>query len=60
MSSPPPREVENYTGAVLVMGLVNLIWMLVAIWVWLGFWAVVLTGWGLNRLIDRMAARRTG
>ena len=49
MHGKPPKEVEDYTGAFLWMALVNLIWMFMAIWIWLGFWAVVLTGWGLNR-----------
>ena len=55
--SPPPREVPDYTAAALAMGLVNLLWILAAIWAWLGFPVVLLVGYALNLAIDRLAAR---
>ncbi|MFD1341430.1 hypothetical protein [Litorisediminicola beolgyonensis] len=49
----------DYTNAALIMGLVNLIWILGVIWVLFGLPLVLAIGWGLNRLIDRIAARRS-
>ena len=48
------REVgtaPNYTTAALVMGGVNLFWMLGVIWVWLGLPTVMVLGVLLNWLI---------
>ncbi|SFE65548.1 hypothetical protein [Roseivivax sediminis] len=53
-----PGRAPDYTNAALAMGLVNLLWILGVIWVLFGLPAVLLIGWGLNRLIDRLAARR--
>lgn len=41
----------DFTAACLWMGLVNLLWILGVIWAVFGLWAVMLTGWCLNRLI---------
>lgn len=54
------REAPNYTNAALVMGLVNLIWVLGLIWVAWGLPAVLLTGLVLNLLINKLAERRLG
>jgi len=48
----------NYTNAALVMGLVNLFWVLLVLWVMFGLPVVLLLGWGLNRLITRLQRRR--
>ena len=52
------QAAPNYTNAALVMGLVNLIWMLGVIWAIWGLPAVMLTGLGLNGLINRFANRQ--
>lgn len=58
MHRPHPGEAPDYTNAVLAMALVNLLWMLVAIWVVLGFPVMVFIGWVLSRVIDRIGDRR--
>ncbi len=45
------QRVENYTNAALIMGLVNLFWVLTAIWVNWGLGALLLTALLLNHLI---------
>ena len=37
-----PQSVENYTNTCLVMGLVNLMWIMVVLWAWKGFIAALL------------------
>ncbi|MDB9707264.1 hypothetical protein LY10_02136 [Planktotalea frisia] len=37
-----PQAVENYTNTCLVMGFVNLLWIMIAIWAWKGFVAALL------------------
>lgn len=57
------RRVENYTNAALIMGLVNLLWVLTAIWVNWGLMALILTTLLLNHLItllDRHLHSRHG
>ena len=49
----------NYTGACVVMFGVNLVWVLLVLWVIWGLIAVALTGWGLARVIDRIAQARS-
>jgi hypothetical protein len=51
------KQAPNYTNAALAMGLVNLLWVLGLIWVLWGLPAVLLTGLGLNTLINRLAHR---
>ncbi len=58
MNSPRPKRVEDYTNAALVSLGVNLLWIFMAIWAIVGFWAVVLAGLVLNRLITWLQARR--
>lgn len=53
-----PKRVEDYTTASLVLLFVNLLWIFCVIWAWLGFAAVILTGWVLNHLITRLEAYR--
>lgn len=48
----------NYTSACIVMFGVNLVWVFLVLWAIWGLVAVALTGWGLNRLIDRVAQAR--
>lgn len=51
----------NYTTAALVMGAVNLLWMLMVIWAMFGFVAVLGVGYALDRLIVwRARHRRAG
>ena len=47
----------NYTNAALVMGLVNLLWIFMAIWAVFGFPIVLVTGFVLERGIARLSQR---
>ncbi len=53
----PRKRAPDYTNAALAMGLLNLIWVLMVLWMWLGFGAVVLAGVALNMLITRLEDR---
>ncbi len=44
----------NYTNAALVMGLVNLLWIFMALWAAFGFHVVLLVGFLLDRMIIRL------
>jgi hypothetical protein len=48
-------EAPNYTNAALVMGLVNLIWIFMALWIMFGLPVVMAVGYGLNILITRLS-----
>ncbi|WP_204113487.1 hypothetical protein [Shimia biformata] len=52
------KPVENYTNTCLVLGLVNLVWVLIAIWAFLGYAFALLTALGLNAWVNRLAARK--
>jgi len=54
------KEAPNYTNAALVMGAVNLLWVFMVIWATLGFLAVLVTGFVLDKLILWCARRRAG
>ncbi|MGK7652081.1 MULTISPECIES: hypothetical protein [unclassified Roseovarius] len=45
----------NYTNAALVMGLVNLLWIFMALWMMFGLPVVMAVGYGLNLLITRFS-----
>ncbi|OAN72343.1 hypothetical protein A8B82_20210 [Sulfitobacter sp. EhC04] len=48
----------NYTQACIVMFGINLAWVLMAIW---AIWGLIAAGalcWGVNKVIDRIAAAR--
>lgn len=47
----------NYTNAALVMGLVNLLWIFMALWAMFGFSVVLITGFALDRMISRLDHR---
>ena len=47
----------NYTNAALVMGLVNLLWIFMAIWIVFGFHIVLLAGFVLDKMITRIGRR---
>jgi short subunit fatty acids transporter len=47
----------NYTNAALVMGLINLFWMLTVLWITFGLPAVLLAGFVLDNLISRLSRR---
>ncbi|MEQ9260999.1 MAG: hypothetical protein RIG84_18080 [Roseovarius sp.] len=51
------KEAPNYTNAALVMGLVNLLWILGVIWAVFGLPVVLAVGYGLNWLITRLGQR---
>jgi hypothetical protein len=53
-----PGRVENYTGAALCWGFINLIWIFMTIWAVYGLVYVLLLAVFLNHLIDRLAAHR--
>ncbi len=57
MDQRPKRRAPDYTAACLWMGLVNLLWIFGVIWALFGLPGVLLAGWGLNRMISRLAAR---
>jgi len=57
MRGRPQGRAPDYTDAALVMGGVNLIWILIALWALVGFWAVLALGVGLNALITRLERR---
>ncbi|WP_428515489.1 hypothetical protein [Roseovarius sp.] len=48
-------EAPNYTNAALVMGLVNLLWVFMALWMMFGLPVVMAVGYGLNLLITRFS-----
>ena len=50
-------EAPNYTNAALVMGLVNLLWIFMALWAAFGLPVVLVTGLVLDRLICRVGQR---
>ncbi|WP_127115551.1 histidinol phosphate aminotransferase [Shimia sediminis] len=51
------RPVENYTNMVLVMGLVNLLWVLIVIWAVWGLAAALLTALIVNHAITLLDRR---
>ena len=51
-------EAPNYTNAALVMGLVNLLWIFMVIWATIGLPAILVLGYGLDKLISRIGRRR--
>ena len=57
-SSDRGQSAPNYTGACVVMFGVNILWLFVVIWALWGLLAVALSGWAVNAMIDRIAARR--
>ena len=57
-SSDRCQAAPNYTSACVVMFGVNILWLFVVIWALWGLLAVALSGWAVNAMIDRIAARR--
>lgn len=53
------HEAPDYTTAALVMGLINLLWVLMVIWVFYGLPGVLIAGVVLNALIGRLDRHRT-
>ncbi|MEL6648880.1 MAG: hypothetical protein AAFQ05_14550 [Pseudomonadota bacterium] len=51
------REAPNYTTPALIMGGVNLFWILMVIWVAYGMLAVVALGFALDRVIHWLSRR---
>ncbi|WP_152475499.1 hypothetical protein [Roseovarius sp. THAF9] len=49
------QEAPNYTNAALVMGLINLLWIFMALWIMFGLPVVMAVGYGLNLLITRFS-----
>jgi len=62
MSKGQLDAAPNYTAPALVMGAVNLLWMLMVVWAMFGFTAVLGVGYVLDRMIVWLARRhrRTG
>ena len=58
MRDHPPGTAPNFTNPALVMGAVNLFWMLGVIWALYGLPVVLAIAWGLKSLIDWAGARR--
>lgn len=50
-------EAPNYTNAALIMGGVNLFWVLAVIWVLYGMIAVIALGFALDRGIRWLSRR---
>ncbi|NKX47721.1 hypothetical protein HGG67_05710 [Rhodobacteraceae bacterium R_SAG8] len=57
-SSDRGQSAPNYNSACVVMFGVNILWLFVVIWALWGLLAVALSGWAVNAMIDRIAARR--
>lgn len=53
-----PGAAPNFTKACIVMFGVNLAWIFFALWAVWGLIAAAATGWGINRLIAYIEARR--
>ena len=53
------RSAPNYTNACLVMAFVNLLWIFGLIWGLIGLWAVMVTGYALDKGISWIKRRRT-
>lgn len=51
------REAPNYTTPALIMGGVNLFWIMTLIWVVYGFLAVLALGFTLDRAIKWLSSR---
>lgn len=51
------REAPNYTTPALIMGGVNLFWILMVIWVAYGMLAVLTLGFALERTIHWLSRR---
>ena len=51
------KEAPNYTNAALIMGLVNLLWIFMALWAAFGLPLVLAIGYGINLLITRIGQR---
>ena len=61
MREHPQGHVENYTGMCLIMALVNLMWIMVVIWAWKGFFAALMLCAAVHfsiTLLDRRLARK--
>ena len=43
-----------FSNAALIMGLVNLVWIFMALWAVFGFWMVLGVGFVLDKLIRRI------
>ena len=51
------REAPNYTTPALIMGGINLFWIMMLIWVVYGFLAVLAIGFTLDRMIHWLSNR---
>lgn len=58
MSQRSCRPAPDYTGATLVMGFVNLMWVMLLVWASLGWPAVLVLAVFLDYLITRLDHRR--
>ena len=52
------REAPNYTTPALIMGGINLFWIMMFIWAAYGMIAVLALGFALDRVIHWMSQRR--
>ena len=52
-----PQSVENYTNTCLVMGLVNLMWVMIVVLAWQGFVTALLLSCALYYAITRLDKR---
>ncbi len=63
MREHPQGRVEDYTAICLVMALVNLMWIMVVIWAWKGFFAALIlcaaVHYSISALDKRLARNRT-
>ncbi|MHA6326026.1 hypothetical protein [Roseivivax sp. CAU 1753] len=60
MQHHPRGTAPNYTVPALVMGAINLFWILGVIWVLFGLPVVLALSWVMKALLDRIAERRHG
>ncbi|MFK7940575.1 MAG: hypothetical protein AB8B82_14435 [Roseovarius sp.] len=49
----------DYTNAALIMGLVNLLWIFMALWAVFGLPTIMLIGYALDKLISWKSRRQT-
>lgn len=63
MREHPQSRVEDYTSTCLVMALINLMWIMIALWAWKGFFAALLLSaavyYSITLLDMRLARNRS-
>lgn len=58
MERRQPNRVEDYTNANLVLIFVNMLWIFGVIWAKFGLVPVILLGWLMNQMINKLHETR--